>query len=164
MPNWCNNGVVLTGTTEQVDALESALAAAAKEQGPGLLSYFVPEPEGLGEGWYDWRLDNWGCKWEVAVDAVHRRGNSLTLVFDSAWAPPVEVYEAMHKQGWDVVACYWEPGMCFAGEWVNGHDLCIEYDGMELDSIGETLPACDEMFDMVESLKVMRSHDNDEEV
>jgi len=156
MPNWCNNVVTLTGTTEQVDALVKYLEHVPEPgEQHGLLHYFKPEPEDeVGTkywqewGWYEWRNKNWGTKWELSIDSRSREGDSLTLAFDSAWAPPIGVYEAACDAGWGVKAAYWESGIGFAGEWHDGYDITVEPASMTEEEIAEEIPWCEEMFDL----------------
>lgn len=157
MPNWCSNTLKMSGSTEQVDRLEKYLQK--NDDDHGLLNYFVPEPldppngnpSDALPGWYNWRVNNWGTKWEVEVVGLKRKGNTLTMSFDSAWAPPVKAYEAMHSQGWDIEACYWEPGMCFAGEWVNGNDNYLEYGSPG--EVEEYLPLADRELGIADAMK-----------
>jgi hypothetical protein len=66
--------------------------------------------------WYDWNVQNWGTKWDVELDNVQRVDeNTLTARFDSAWAPPIEAYQALEKLGFEIEAKYYEPGMAFCG-------------------------------------------------
>lgn len=48
--------------------------------------------------WYDWRIHNWGTKWDayecrVGDDNLHR--GVLEVTFCTAWSPPVEWFEVM---------------------------------------------------------------------
>lgn len=148
MPNWCSNTLKMTASSDQVDKLEAYLRR--NEDDHGLLAYFVPEPLNL-QNWYSWRCENWGTKWEVEVRGLKRDGNTLTMSFDSAWSPPTGAYEAMHAQGWDIEACYWEPGMCFAGEWVNGHNKYLDYGTPE--EVEEKLPLADRELGIADAMK-----------
>jgi hypothetical protein len=91
----------------------------------------------LGEGksikldgkrdWYSWRVNNWGTKWDVGgEDAFGERilpdDNTVVLSFDSAWSPPIEFYIFMKGQGFHIRASYFEPGMAFCGDWIDGMD------------------------------------------
>lgn len=44
------------------------------------------------DNWYDWSVEHWGTKWDVyekdIVTTPWKNGNGVTLVFDTAWAPP----------------------------------------------------------------------------
>jgi hypothetical protein len=48
--------------------------------------------------WYDWRLDNWGTKWnsygfEFMTDVTENSKN-ISFTFDTAWAPPSDNFIA----------------------------------------------------------------------
>ena len=109
MPNWCNNTITLTGPKEKI----SAIYAKAVEDN-ALLQQLKPMPEALEDttspapkegkvqplvdgfdNWYDWRVQNWGTKWDVDVDNLElsEDGTTITGWFDSAWAPPIHAYE-----------------------------------------------------------------------
>ena len=47
--------------------------------------------------WYDWCWNEWGTKWN-ACDAKYSTKDTRTLGFDTAWSPPVPVFEALAKQ------------------------------------------------------------------
>ena len=67
--------------------------------------------------------------------------------FDTAWGPPIGVYEAAHEQGYSVHAAYYEPGMCFVGSWNVGDEEHYEYAHCETaDDIRECVG--DELDDM----------------
>lgn len=148
MPNWCNNNVDITATTpEQMEILNRI---ATREKNQGVFEMVLPLPEILRDttsptpadldsvqrnvmiaqtgydNWYDWQVSNWGTKWDVDPIDEQFDGETLSLCFDSAWAPPITFYERLVEMGFEVSANYYEPGMCFAGEWVNGDDFCID--------------------------------------
>lgn len=167
MPNWCSNTVELTGTTEQVDALVEYLTREPRpDDYHGLLEYFVPQPQRPTDewDWYDWRVEKWGTKWEVTVEGLERHGDTLRMHFESAWAPPIGVYEAAHKKGWQVRAAYWEPGMGYAGEWVDGVDGCIDYDGWDLETLAQEIPFCDEALGVCDAIAEWRGQQDEEGV
>jgi hypothetical protein len=142
MPNWCANNVTITHDdpaklNELVDAYKRG----------ELMEHFMPTPRDpndptqlLGAGkpvtfdsskdWYSWRVNNWGTKWDVGgEDAFVDRPdqNTVVLSFDSAWSPPIEFYSFMtYLQGFDIRASYFEPGMCFCGDWIDGMDNYYE--------------------------------------
>ena len=112
------------------------------EQPLGLLGYLMPEPD-YTEGdkklaedginhtfpdWYSWRVNNWGTKWEVTIEHWERDDNddgsaTFNFNFDSAWGPPVGVYDYVsQKEGWSLFATYIEGGMCFGGYHEEGED------------------------------------------
>lgn len=142
MPNWCYNNLDITATNDEQKAVLEKVSKA--EAADGFISMFLPLPEALkdtvkGSGeeaqevwvdgcnnWYDWQVQNWGTKWDPEVMDCDYDGETLTVSFDSAWAPPVAFYEWLQEQGYQVSANYYEPGMDFAGEWVDGDDFYLE--------------------------------------
>jgi len=91
-------------------------------------------------GWYDWRVTNWGTKWDVVdVDAtqpltIHDDEDTdpanmnASFVFNcwTAWSPPIPVWNKLVEMGLSVDADYQDEGMMFEGHYVNGEDKCWE--------------------------------------
>lgn len=117
MPNWCEN----TATLCHDDPEMLRRAVSAVKEG-ALLQEFVPMPEDIGEGWWNWAIANWGTKWDIDEAHVVNEGDGfVTIAFLSAWSPPVEAYKKMEGElGFRIVAEYAEPGMCFQGTYNNG--------------------------------------------
>ena len=132
MPNWCSNNLRLTHEDkEKIDALEQAVLRSLdpNDESDDVLNHLRPNP--AGEWDYGWSVENWGTKWDVHVHNWEREDeNTLVIDFDSAWAPPIELYEwlSSEEQGWEVSAMYEEPGMGFVGEFADGFDQSYEYD------------------------------------
>jgi hypothetical protein len=61
----------------------------------------------------------------LLVSETHDKG--VVLSFDTAWSPPIEFYIFMKGQGFHIRASYFEPGMGFCGDWIDGRDNY--YDG-----------------------------------
>lgn len=88
------------------------------------------------EGWYDWRCNNWGTKWDVVnVEIDEKISNDQgRYLFDpttrsrfafrcwTAWGPPVPVWDKLHELGVNVHATYQDEGGLFEGEYVDGQD------------------------------------------
>jgi hypothetical protein len=74
------------------------------------------------ESWYDWRVANWGTKWDISGDVQEDGSDYLTVGFDSAWSPPLNAYWVLEDLGFEIEAYYFEPGMAFCGRWTNGVD------------------------------------------
>ena len=184
MPNWCNNSISITHPDP---AKLEALAQAVRE-GKFLNHIIpVPEDlqitaGRLGDGeeqrqlelkeqaniakygvanWYDFCVNRWGTKWDVDSyegEDLKVDGNMLQFGFDSAWSPPIGVYEAMIEQGFTVKAFYWESGMCFAGV-ASGNpeegffDDYYEIGGMSSKEVAETIdPELDEVMAISECI------------
>lgn len=144
MPNWCANTLRITAKTDQARALLPDIAARFGSQAKGesafqLIKPMPPKLEGtLSPGdspnWYDWRISNWGTKWSEG-EAFHKalEGDTLTVSFETAWAPPEGIYRALVELGFDVIATYAEQGMGFAGWWQNGEDYTFDLELTERD-------------------------------
>jgi len=145
MPNWCSNWVSLTH-----DDKSKVKALVEDMQKGNFLAHFLPEPNYDGTievkptfpsitgnnkpveidvAWYDWRIQNWGTKWEINLEECSWEDgvedNSVSFGFDSAWSPPIGVYDKAHELGWNVSATYEEGGCDFVGEYEDGVDNCV---------------------------------------
>ena len=148
MPNHCYQQVHVYGPRFLVKELYDNLS---KEE-PQFCQVVVPMPfeqwlapktrcEGFEvEGWYDWRVKNWGTKWDV-VDVEMTQslllhddedqepsGMNASFSFNcwTAWSPPVPVWDKLYEMGISVDADYQDEGMMFEGRYVNGEDECWE--------------------------------------
>ena len=164
MPNWCDNRVTFTHEDpQQITRLINA-AIAGK-----LLNEFLPMPPELLEeapigddyeskrdaivarnvqefgypSWYEWSIDNWGTKWDIAEvddDTMDKSedGKTVTFSFDTAWAPPTEWYDNI--SGFDINAYYYEPGVSFCGRWTS-EDGDDQYEvGDDIEDAKERIP------------------------
>ena len=131
MPNWClNNATITHDDPAKLDEFVDAYKAG------NLFEHYHPTPKDengeLDEDWWGWRVSNWGTKWDIGGEDefVDRRDqNTVVLSFDSAWSPPIEFYSFMKSEhGFDIRASYFEPGMCFCGDWIDGMDNYYEED------------------------------------
>jgi hypothetical protein len=143
MPNWCNNTITLTGPKEKITAIynkakeDNALLQQLKPMPTELEGTTSPapkegEPQPLVDGvdnWYDWRVENWGTKWDVDADYLELSddGTTITGWFDSAWAPPIHAYEYFLTENEDcsISSLYYEGGMDFAGKWEDFADMTV---------------------------------------
>ena len=75
--------------------------------------------EKYGHGnWYDWRCSNWGTKWDCSEPYInYAEDDGFGVGFESAWAPPVGVIQAIGKKfpNLNVELEYSESGMGFGG-------------------------------------------------
>ena len=139
MPNWCNNTIEIRGLKEELDNFELFLK---EKDGKDWFTFFRPLPDNLkDDGWYEWSINHWGCKWNCdAQDWSRVDENLITFWFDSPWGPPIALYEFMTEEGFNVYASYHEEGMCFVGEFTDGFDSAFEYSDLEsLDTIPDNL-------------------------
>lgn len=160
MPNWCNNTIKVQATKERIDEFEKFLN---ENDGKEWFTHFRPLPEELtNEGWYEWSINNWGCKWNCDANDWQRIDeNTISFWFDSPWGPPLALYEFMVDEEFDVRASYHEEGMAFVGEFVDGFDNCYEYEDLDsLDYIPEHLIEDWNLRDLLEDR--MNDEDGDE--
>jgi hypothetical protein len=84
------------------------------------------------DNWYDWRIANWGTKWDCdSTDMGFQTDNEtyFWVEFDSAWSPPIawlakvaKMFQTLHFK-----LTYMEIGMWYAGvAYTNGNDGEIE--------------------------------------
>jgi len=151
MPNWCNNTVEIAHKDpaklkELVDALNEGkfcqyaipvptdlhivAGRVGDDNDPKQIELEAQEKRNLEthgyKNWYDFCVNEWGTKWDVGSDRfdpaeLEPGATSTTVMFDSAWSPPIGVYEALVEQGFEIRAHYYEPGMAYCGTWDNGY-------------------------------------------
>lgn len=145
MPNWCNNS--LTITHKDVDKLENLMSRMRDDEDGGFFNHIKPMPEKIrnttspddSPNWYDWSCDNWGTKWDAAcIDQYQYTENTVGFSFDTAWSPPIPIYEELTKQGFEVQAYYVEFGMMYAGSWYSDENGKIS--GEHTDDIDKYVP------------------------
>jgi hypothetical protein len=118
MPNWNENKLSVMDCSPE---LESYL----KENGLSFEKIKPTPPELLeGNGWYDWRLQNWRTKWDLSeqeqrevADQLISESADFQATFMTANSPPIEAIAALsemfpHDQ---FTLDYFESGCWFAG-------------------------------------------------
>lgn len=87
--------------------------------------------------WYDFCIAEWGTKWDARTSDNDEpyiiEGNAVTIFFDTAWAPPMQIYYALEDMGFEVEACYVESGVGYLGHYTNGVDTCKEMEEVRPD-------------------------------
>jgi len=143
MPNWCNNTITMSGPKDKIKKiwdnkdkgfLQQLYPMPAELEGTTSPAPKEGEPQPLVDGydnWYDWRVSNWSTKWDVDTEGLElvENNDSATIQgwFDSAWAPPIGAYDHFlaNNEDCSISSMYYEGGMDFAGEWVDGCDTMI---------------------------------------
>jgi len=92
MPNYCTNYLIMGGNTEVLkDLWEKYFAQLTFNQHGMFLQLLCPMPDLEESEIHDWRLSNWGTKWEATdMHGVHFDNDILIFEFETAWSPPVE--------------------------------------------------------------------------
>ena len=135
MPNWCYNSVTISN--EDTTKIDGLVAELEKEDAE-IFQYLRPNP--AAEWDYGWSVENWGTKWDTNVqDWTREDDTTIVMHFDTAWAPPITLFDFLVEQGWSIRAMYHEPGMGFAGCYEDGNDDCYEYDYTNREDV-ENLP------------------------
>ena len=159
MPNWCNNSVTIVGPKEKIQAFQKFLD---ENNGKDWFDFFHPCPQELKDvgnvsfheagnaeliekyghsDWYSWSVENWGTKWNADAQDWSGDDTHVTFWFDTAWSPPIALYEFIERDGiFEVVADYIEEGMQFVGRYTDGCDDYYEYSDLEsLDDIPDEI-------------------------
>ena len=124
MPNWCSNSLKLTATNDSNRKLLDELEKQFGAMHPVIFDMIKPTPLDLldGQGWYDWRLKNWGTKWDATILEASRKKDTAMIYFETAWSPPIEIYKVLEEEGFKVEATYVEQGIQYAGYYKKGKD------------------------------------------
>ena len=146
MPNWCDNNLYISHPNKKM--MKKALNAWNKGK---FLSTLVPEPDYTKvkvkptfdsshitgkpapefvdpqQAWWDWRVQNWGTKWDIGWDDSRDKAelngdHDMFVNFQSAWSPPLDAYATLVEMGFSIRAYYFEGGCCFCGRWEDGED------------------------------------------
>lgn len=142
MPNWCHNTLTISGSKEKVDSFIKENQGNVSEGESLLFSKTVPEPnyEGYTDGstkttedglptWFNWRLENWGTKWEPNIESdieiniletATKTVQTATYYFDTAWGPAITWFEKAVEKYPEIKFCliYGEVGSDFGGAMV----------------------------------------------
>lgn len=93
MPNWCKNSITIDLDTEDGRRVAEIFRT---QEFP--FQAIRPCPQHLleGDGWYGWRTQNWGTKWDAeSLHVLEENDESITFDFDTAWSPPSALYRFM---------------------------------------------------------------------
>ena len=158
MPNHTDNRVILShDDSKMIDDIYNVM----NTEGTELCHHLIPEPrDDAGEptsGWYEWRLDNWGTKWDVYnVHMTRMDDNTLVMSFDTAWSPPIPVFDKMVDMGYEINARYLDEGWGYIGEYTDGDD----WSSFEVESVVEDYPELDYEFGISERIAEYQDEEN----
>jgi len=140
MPNWCENILTIESPSDELQSYlqkNSLSFEKIKPTPPELLE---------GSGWYDWRLTNWGTKWDLEEEDQRNVAEQLvsdscefSAIFMTAWAPPCQVIAALSAMfpNDEFVLRYVEFGNGFAGTAHISNGMSHEEDTDDDDEINQ---------------------------
>ena len=163
MPNWCSNFAEF----HHKDPTQIHRVLAAYKRGELFKEFDPCPPELLAEipvgdnfnervaaqeahnvkeygykNWYDWCVDNWGTKWDIAegewdMEDLDADATMVGVSFDTAWAPPIEFYRTMTDVfNFTIEAHYLEEGVGFVGKYTSADDDdCYELEDLDLEAV-----------------------------
>ena len=119
MPNWCSNVLEVEGPERVLTAWVNSIERNAGSN-VGLFGTFVkPEYNEDESNWWHAHINMWGTKWDVEINNLHwdKYVDGVTLVFDTAWSPPLEWLEVMCVNWPSLIfkIAFEEQGMDFMG-------------------------------------------------
>ena len=149
MPNHTDNRVILShADSQKIDDIYNVM----NTDDANLLQHIIPMDEALLDGgdWYEWRLDNWGTKWDIYETHCTRiDANTLQLNFLTAWSPPIPVYDKLTDMGFDVHARYLDEGWMYVGEYDDEGGWFTE----DFDTLADVRPDLDDEFGITEMMQ-----------
>ena len=104
MPNWCSNSISIQGPTDKIRTIWHRANDSVEYS--GLLNAMVEMPEELrgttspgdpdevlqekygASNWYDWRVSNWGTKWDIDNQGLPISLNKLITASSSRASTP----------------------------------------------------------------------------
>lgn len=155
MPNWCSNYLHVEGEPNQLQEFKNNVT---KVNDRGVIQFtmekLLPTPEGMLEdtgimpAWYNWRLVNWGTKWDVdTINIDENGGESFGTAYSTAWSPNDAFikYASTQYPTLKFRLTFEEPGMGFCGvlicedgevideetgdlQWMDEYDNIVEWD------------------------------------
>lgn len=149
MPNYCTNTLNVWGDSEQLKEFKEKTMIEKNGEFHFTFDILFPTPKELGEdttppekregesetdyqkrmkdrketfgydNWYDWRIANWGTKWD-ALETYYsedKYSEDLILDFETAWSPPVEWLKKVSLKfpNLNFILYYIEEGTFFCG-------------------------------------------------
>jgi len=185
MPNWCDNTVYISHEDPKkiqalVDAWKANKFFGTIHPEPdytkvkvkptfdmsGMTGKASPEYVDPESAWWDWRVQNWGTKWEITTDEAYIdiSDNEIRVCFSTAWSPPTGIFDKLVEQGYGVNALYYEGGCAFCGQYVDGSEETYGTDGNWQDVKNNIPESIDLEFGITNSMMEYRADELTEEI
>lgn len=168
MPNWCDNTLIVTGSNDRVKQFyDQNIQEGNIEEGEETIFNFNNlRPCPNEDDWYNWRITNWGTKWNGIIHNTEIADNKLVIDFNSAWSPPeqwVRYVAENHYPDLHFHLSFLETGAGFCGV-LEGQGTEIFSDAtkpIEEDEEGNKVrySAKDERYKYVETGKIIEDED-----
>ena len=119
MPNHCSNSVVVSRragsnnpSLSPATVINNHVTTQVRntdgqtnyQDGEFNFATIIPEPDwsNRGDEWYQWRISNWGTKWNAYNTDINDAGDigemeTTVINFDTAWSPPIGIMIAWSK-------------------------------------------------------------------
>ena len=122
MANICCNYITIQGSPEIIDIIAQDYIGYDKEKDSVEFNFGIMSPipyELLGDD-YQWRIENWGNKWDGSDCYIDICDDQIYLNIETAWSPCDKwTYKLIELcPGVDIYHEYYEPGEGFIG-WIN---------------------------------------------
>ena len=143
MPNWVYNTLEIQGKPKalnkmlkQIEVTESEVDNFNENQ-PTKFSFskVIPMPISEKDNWYNWRVANWGTKWNADIQyetTDNWESGSVMVEFNTAWSPAIPIIETLSKQH-PTLTFFWkynEESSAFWGKHIIKNGKYLEsYDG-----------------------------------
>lgn len=181
MPNWCDNTVYISHEDPKkiqtlVDAWKANKFFGTIYPEPDYNKVVVrptfpsikgnDDPVSPESAWWDWRVQNWGTKWEITTDEAYidTSENEIRVSFATAWSPPTGIFDKLVEQGYGVNALYYEGGCAFCGQYVDGSEETYGIDGNWQDVKNNIPESIDLEFGITNSMMEYRADELTEEI
>ena len=107
MPNYVYNTLAVAGANQVLDRFKEQASKQARphqlDTELSFLNFVRPLDTEMSwyndGGWYQWNIDNWGCKWDAGQpEIVHESEGRIDYRFSTAWSPPELAFKAMAEE------------------------------------------------------------------
>lgn len=98
MPNWCYNTLTISGKPKD---LHKFIKQVKDDERVFSFEKIIPMPESEKDNWYEWRVKNWGTKWNsnIEYDTFDNwEQGDIKVEFNTAWSMPEPILLGVSKQ------------------------------------------------------------------
>jgi hypothetical protein len=141
MPNWCINSATIKCPSKEI--YEKLITAIQEKKWFETFAPLGLDTDEYEHGWdFKRACEIWNTKWDAVEAEITSQDDAeyiLDVSFDTAWSPPLGVYELMNKNfDIEITAYYYELGCCFFGRYIKNKNEEIN-ESFEIPSSHEEL-------------------------